>query len=280
MSSNKHHTFTQGISTPRILVESALMVAIATVLSMIRMVDLPYGGSVTIGCMLPVIVISYRHGLRWGALTGFVFGILQQLLGLRVLSYVTTWQSIVAVILLDYIAAYTVTGLGGIFRGMKKMNQSSAFLAGTLFVCLLRYICHVISGATVWAGLSIPSRAALLYSIGYNATYMIPETIVTAVLAYYIGSMVDFRSEQITPFHKTTGSAGIMRGWIGGLCLASVAILDALLVFSRLQNAETGEFDITGLGGVNWLLIGIITAVGIAVFLILQFVGKQKNGEQ
>ena len=71
-----------------------------------------------------------------------------------------------------------------------------------------------------------------------------------------------------------------MRGWIGGLCLASVAILDALLVFSRLQNAETGEFDITGLGGVNWLLIGIITAVGIAVFLILQFVGKQKNGEQ
>ncbi len=163
------------VSRVQMLVESAVMLAIATVLSMIKLFNLPYGGSVTIASMLPIIIISYRHGLRWGLLSGLVYGIIQQLLGLDTLSWVTTWQSIVAVILLDYIIAFAVTGFGGVFR--KKCSQPMALLLGALLVGLLRYICHVISGATVWAGLSIPTNAAMIYSLGYNATYMIPETI-------------------------------------------------------------------------------------------------------
>ena len=267
----------QKTSTSKILVESALMVAIATILSLFKLIDLPYGGSVTVGSMLPVIIISYRHGIRWGTLSGFVFAVVQQFLGLRVLSYVTTWQSILAVILLDYIAAFTIVGLGGLFR--KNRNQPAALLIGTILVCLLRYACHVISGATVWAGLSIPTQAALLFSFGYNATYMVPETIVTAILAFYVGSVIDFRNDQIMPFRAGGGTAGTILPWIGGLMLAVAAIIDAQLVVSRLQNAETGEFDIRGLSEVSWPAVAVITAVGLIVFLILFFVGRKNRHE-
>ena len=165
----------------RRIVESALMVAFATALSMVKVLDLPYGGSITLASMLPIVIISYRHGIRWGILTGSVFGVIQQLLGLSVLSYVTTWQSVIAVILLDYIIAFMVLGLGAMFK--KAMPQHRALTLGVVFVCILRYACHVLSGVTVWKGVSIPFDAALVYSLGYNATYMIPETIVTAAAA-------------------------------------------------------------------------------------------------
>ncbi|MBR1860749.1 MAG: energy-coupled thiamine transporter ThiT [Lachnospiraceae bacterium] len=249
-------TVSNNRSIARNLVEAAIMVAIATVLSLIKILDLPYGGSVTIACMLPIVIISYRNGIRWGILTGVVFGIIQQLLGLNTLSYVTTWQSILAVILLDYIIAFMVSGLGGIFRKTVR-SQSGALLLGSIFICILRYICHVISGATVWAGLSIPTNAALIYSFGYNATYMIPETIVTAVMAYYIGSMLDFREESVTRMRTAEKKNLSVFNVLGGLVLMGTAIFDAVLIFSHLQNPETGEFDITGMGSAGTVTIKI-----------------------
>ena len=147
------------------LVECAILIAIATVLSLFKLLDLPYGGSITLGSMVPMILLSYRHGLGWGLGSGLAYGVIQQLLGLNTLSWVTTWQSILAVILLDYVVAFAVTGLGGVFRKGVK-NQAAALTLGGLLACVLRYICHVISGCTVWAGLSIPTSAALIYSIG------------------------------------------------------------------------------------------------------------------
>ena len=106
--------------TVRALVESAMMVALATVLSLLKIIELPYGGSVTVASMLPMIILAYRHGLGWGFGAGVVYAALQQLLGLNNLSYVTGWQSVLAVIMLDYIVAFTVVGLGGIFRRLVK----------------------------------------------------------------------------------------------------------------------------------------------------------------
>ena len=172
------------------------MIALASALSFFPILKMPYGGSVTFASMLPIILIAYRNGIGWGLGSGFAFAFIQQMLGLDNLSYVSTWQSVLAVIILDYALAFVVLGLGGIFRGKLK-NQSVEMVLGTVFVCAIRYLCHVISGATVWAGISIPTKAALIYSIGYNATYMIPEVIVTAVVAYYVASMIDFRKEKI-----------------------------------------------------------------------------------
>ena len=165
-----------------VLAECAILVALGTVLSLLKLVDLPYGGSVTVASMLPLLIISYRHGMVWGLGCGLVYGAIQQLLGLNTLSYFSTFGSILAVILLDYVVAFAVVGLGGMFRKAVR-NESVALAGGALVTGLLRYLCHVISGATVWAGISIPTKAAIGYSLIYNATYMIPETLVLMLVA-------------------------------------------------------------------------------------------------
>lgn len=269
-------------SRARMLAESSVMLAISTVLTLpfLRLLDLPFGGSVTIASMLPVIIIAYRHGTRWGLLTGFVFGLIQQLLGLKTLTYVTTWQSILAVILLDYLIAFMMLGFGGLFK--KFMSQPFALLFGSLFVCILRYACHVISGATVWAGLSIPTNAALLYSFGYNATYMVPETIVTVLLAFEVGNLLDFSGDRIRRFTRSNDRVRrfpILK-LIGGIAFAAALIYDVRSVFLHLQNAETGEFDITGLSDANWVRIAVISGIGIVVLILCIILDARQQKQQ
>ena len=114
------------------LVESALFVAIATVLSILPLLELPYGGSVTVCSALPLLIISYRYGCKWGVFTGVVYGILQMLLGMKNVMYFTTPLSIAAVIVLDYLFAFAVLGFGGIFRKTFK-NQVPAMVCGAFF---------------------------------------------------------------------------------------------------------------------------------------------------
>lgn len=255
--------------TVRTLTECAVMIALATVLSLIKIVDLPAGGSVTIASMLPVAVIAYRHGLGWGLGAGLVHGAIQQLLGLNSLSWVTGWQSILAVVLLDYIVAFAVVGFAGVFRRSVK-DQATGLTLGCILACVLRYACHVISGATVWAGLSIPTQAALGYSFIYNATFMIPETIVLVVAALYIGSTVDFRAEMPTRMRREAAAKGT--GWlapVAGLVVTAAVIFDVAAVFSHLQDAESGEFAITQITEVNWLAVVIVTVVAAVIAAVL-----------
>ncbi len=254
-----------------ILAESAIMLALATVLSLLKLAKLPYGGSITLASMLPVALIAYRHGIVWGISSAFVYGVIQQLLGLSNLSHFTSPVSIVAIILLDYIVAFAVIGLAGIFKKIIK-NQSISLAAGCFLACLLRYICHVISGATVWAGISIPTAAALGYSFIYNATYMIPETIVLVLTAYYLGDAVDF-SEKMPKrtVHTSKPASDILRVTAGGALLAGI-IYDTVTVFGLLQDGETGEFDFTALSRMSsgtQTALFIVSGVTILIFVIL-----------
>lgn len=264
-------------SVTRKLMESAIMLALATVLSLFKLVELPYGGSVTFASMLPIVVIAYRYGIGWGLLTGLVYGGIQQLLGLHTLSYVTTWQSTVAVILLDYVIAFGMLGFGGAFR--KSESQPTSFFIGILLACILRYVCHVISGATVWAGLSIPTGAALIYSLIYNATYMIPETIVLLLVGLYLSNMLDFRQKSITAYERKARTGRPVLRWIAGLILTCALVYVTVVAFGNMQNAETGEFDITGLKNVNWkppVIVAAASAVVSAVLFVLSFFGVKK----
>lgn len=263
------------------MVECSLLVAFATVLSLFHIVEMPYGGSVTVASMLPIVLIAYRHGLGWGLGSGAVYAVLQQLLGLKNLSYFTTWQSIVAVIFLDYIIAFVAVGLGGVFRRAVK-RQNLALLYGSLLVCVLRYACHVISGATVWAGLSIPTEAALIYSFGYNATYMIPETVVLALTAYYVGSLLDFRRDQPTRMvtaHDEVPGAHLLAVLAGLLSVVAVAV-DASLIFANVQDPESGAFMPSLLFSEPfvegpWLKITIVTAVAVCGVIALLLVRRR-----
>jgi thiamine transporter len=264
----------------RALSESALMIALATALGFIKIIDMPYGGAVTIASMLPLALISYRHGLKTGLFAAAVYGGIQQILGLAMLSWATSWQSVVAIVLLDYIVAFTVIGLAGIFRKGVK-NQTAAITLGCFTVSLLRYFCHVISGATVWAGLSIPTQAALAFSFAYNATYMLPETIILPVCAVYVASNIDFRFEQPSRMRAQTVGGTAWISPTAGLVGLIAVITDTVLVFNHIQD-ENGNFVIESLKNVNWTLVIAITAVAaivIAALLSIRSVAE-KNTKQ
>lgn len=263
-------------SSTVILVESAVMVALASVLSMFKLVEMPYGGSVTFASMLPIIALSYRHGARVGLGAGLVFAIVQQLMGLKYISYFTTPMSIIALILLDYILAFVFVGLGGIFRGKVK-GQANAATLGALTVCLIRYLCHVISGCTIWAGLSIPTSAALIYSLGYNATYMLPETVVLVAATYYLTNAVDLTSKDIKRISHTEGAGNALYYYISGGALLVGVIADTVLIAPHTQNPETGSFDLSYLSEVSWIWVGVVSAVCVLVALTSYLLARAKG---
>ena len=94
------------------LCECAVMVALATVLSLIK-IEFPYGGSITICSMLPILIIGYRYKPLVGCLTGVVYGLIQMLFGMSNFAYATSWQAALMILFFDYLIAFGVIGLGG-----------------------------------------------------------------------------------------------------------------------------------------------------------------------
>ena len=162
------------------LTVSALFIALSTVLSeLIPSISLPFGGSITVLSMVPVCLIGILFGTGWGLASCLVYGGIQLIFGAGNLAYATSGLAVVAIILFDYIVAYAVLGLTGIFKG-KLNNTVIECIFGVLLACLLRYVCHFITGVTVWREIA-ETWAAVWYSITYNATYMIPEMITTPI---------------------------------------------------------------------------------------------------
>ena len=172
----------------RRLVESALMIAVATVLSLIK-IDLPFGGGVTIVSMLPLIIASHRWGWKWGAVTAFVYSVLQLLLGLDNVGYASSFVMVLGVIFLDYIIAYTVIGLSGIFG-----KSRGAVAVGIAVTFCLRFLCHLVTGAWIWGEwmpeefMKMPMTNVWVYSALYNGWYMAAELVVTEIVAMLIYS--------------------------------------------------------------------------------------------
>lgn len=260
------------------ITESAVMISLACVLSLLKLAEMPAGGSVTFASMLPVVILAYRYGTRWGILCSFSYGVLQQLLGLKTLSYVSGWQSVLAVIFLDYLIAFGVIGLAGVFRRAAR-SQAAALAFGSVLVCVLRYFCHVISGATVWAGLSIPTEGALTYSLGYNLTYMLPETLILVIAAVYIGSFIDFTAATPSRMRRARTLSALAWGLFAGSGAVWVGALsyDTVTIFYSLQSQE-GLFDFSGFAAVNWLTLGIVNGVcllcGTVLFLLARRVSR------
>ena len=147
---------------------------------------------------------------------------------------------------------------------------------GALLGCVLRYVCHAIAGATVWAEYNYSGLPTITFSAVYNATYMLPETIVTALAAGYIGSALDLREGIPTPI-KAEGRArfGVLSA-IGQLIGVAALATDVVLVFSQLQDGETGDFMIAGLSSVNWLAFAVVTAVGVLAAVVLTMIDRRR----
>lgn len=173
-----------AVSRTRILVECAMMIAVGTVLSEIKIFTMPFGGSITLFSMLPFVLISYRHGLYWGLLTGFANSLLQMMLGFWA-PPAGTVLAFAGVVMLDYVLAFTVLGAACLFSGPFK-NRLAGVVMGTVIVCFLRFVCSWISGAWLWGSYQEYYEWAIglniwVYSLIYNANYMLPELVLTSL---------------------------------------------------------------------------------------------------
>ena len=204
----------------RRLTESAMLIALAVVLEIVGksvIPPMPFGGQLTIVSMLPIVLISYRHGIKWGLVSGFGYSLVQMALGAGTVTAAfqpgyfgdgTMVGRALLMCLFDYILAYTALGLGGCFRGKGKSNGLS-LMAGSLAALGCRYLAHIFSGYILFAGWAewfftqegfpgwgmtlverlSPSLLGWVYSIVYNGMYMVPEMILTAAAAVLVAKV-------------------------------------------------------------------------------------------
>ena len=165
----------------RALIEAALLVAIGFVLSwvtrFIPFLTMPQGGSVTPLSMLPLLMIGLRHGLKWGLAGGFVYACLQMMQQFWP-PPTGTVPAFISVIILDYIVAFSVLGLSGIFRG----KRYGLFYAAPICI-FLRFLCHFMSGIVIWGVFAPEGTSVWIYSMIYNGSYMGPELLVTTAVS-------------------------------------------------------------------------------------------------
>ena len=184
----------------RRLAETAIMLAMSIILSQFAVFKLPFGGSVTLFGQLPMVVVSYRYGIKWGAFSGLVMAVIQLLFGLENFTWVSGLVPYLILVFADYIVAFGVLGFGGLFKKTIK-NQVLSLTLGSVVVSLVRYICHFISGVTIWSSYA-KGVSVWEYSLTYNGSYMIPETIITAVGAIVVGSIFDLSSTELKVKNK------------------------------------------------------------------------------
>ncbi len=176
--------------------EGAVMVALATVLSFLKLVQFPWGGAITVLSMLPIVVFTLRWGILHGLTVSFTYSLIQLGQGILMdglLGWGLTPTALVACILLDYVCAFSALCLAGLF-GNKTVG---AILGGTVLALMLRFGFHYCSGVLIfhsfgelWEGFSTDNT--WLYSLIYNGAYMLPETVFTTA-----GALVLFKTPQM-----------------------------------------------------------------------------------
>lgn len=170
------------------LVLTAMLIALGTVLSMVKIYDLPMGGSITLLSMLPIAMIAVCYGTTWGLTGAFLYSIIQLAMS-QVLSWGLTPAVLIACIFLDYIIAFTVIGLSGLFRN----KGTKGICLGVFISLVLRFVCHYISGVVLWGVYAeYYGMNEYVYSLVYNGSYMLPELIFTLIGAFFL-----FKTPQI-----------------------------------------------------------------------------------
>ncbi len=162
-------------TSTRMLAEAGLMLALAQILSYVKVYEAPFGGSVTAGSMIPIMLFALRWGAGWGVAVGAVYGVMQFLLGGEIYSY-----HIIS-ILFDYLVAFGMLGLAGILKGTVK-----GVLTGTFLGVFGRFACHVVSGVIVWASYAPEGMNPWIYAVLYNGSYLLPEFILSTLILWFL----------------------------------------------------------------------------------------------
>ena len=209
------------------LTESAMLLTVAIVLELVSKMFIPeqtFGGQITIVSMLPVVLVSYRYGLKWGFVTSFTYALLEMAIGMKTVSSAflpgffgddAMILNAIIMCLLDYVVAFSVLGLGGIFRNRIK-KPGVSLLCGSLVALGARFLTHILSGYILFAtwaeyyftqegfpawGAQLvetlsPAGLGWVYSIVYNGMYMMPELIFTAIASLLIARIPGIVSKE------------------------------------------------------------------------------------
>jgi thiamine transporter len=166
----------------RKLAQGAIAAALATVLSMFTLFRAPYGGSVTMGSMVPILLYGLMYGPKWGMMASGAYIAIQMLTGFYP-PPTPALYSFLLVIFLDYVLAFGVLGLAeplGRPFGRKKV------VMGSTLAVLLRFLAHFLSGMVIWGVYAPEGQPVWLYSLTYNGGYMAGELVVTLLLMVLI----------------------------------------------------------------------------------------------
>ena len=182
----------ENIQTKR-LAEAGIMIAISYLLSLITLYQMPQGGALHPANLVPLLIFAFRWGSKQGLLTASAYGLVHFLLGMKFTLHPAS-------ILLDYIFGFGMMGLAGFI----KPDSLIKTLGGTCLASLGRLACTVISGAIVFASYTPKGQNPWLYSLIYNLTYIVPETLLNLVVISFFyprlkEKLLEFRKE--TPIH-------------------------------------------------------------------------------
>lgn len=161
----------------KLLVHMAIAISLSTVLNLIPLWQMPQGGTVSLE-MLPILFIALRWGMAPGILTGLTYGLLQLLFGPHIVHP--------AQLILDYPGAYLFLGLTGLFknkiRNCKKTKIYAWVLVAVFIGVLGRFFSHLLSGVIFFGHYTPEGQNVWLYSIIYNASYLVPSMILSYII--------------------------------------------------------------------------------------------------
>lgn len=174
---------TRPAAKVRAMVECAMLIAAFMVLSRIKFIQMPQGGELNPAAGLPLLLIGYRHGLKWSCISAVAATLLEILLDGFYAPPAGTLLAFAACLLLDYfLAQFSVVSAAGInhFLGRKSMLTVGV---SVLISQLLHFLCVFLSGFLLWGSYAPEGMGPVWYSFSYNASYCIPQSILTTVVA-------------------------------------------------------------------------------------------------
>jgi len=170
----KQTTVSNTVET-KVLAEAIVFIALANVLYIVSKLYLPFlrlpqGGRITLASMVPLLWFALRRGPRWGIEAGIVYGLVHMVISGDI--YYPTQ------ILLDYPLAFGALGLAGAFKKQQVIGVGIGILG--------RFMCHFISGIIFFGQYAWEGWNVIAYSAAYNATYLVPEFIVSAIIIFIL----------------------------------------------------------------------------------------------
>lgn len=169
------------------LCQSGIFIALATILSFLPVYEMPMGGSVTLASMLPILLIGVKFGYKWGMGASTVFlsiQLLQALIKGNVFIYCVGAWSVIFCLLFDYIVPFGILGLSAFAKPKAGEKINIVKVCSTFGVLIfIRFLCHFITGVVIWGQWAPEGMGKFVYSLAYNGQYMLPELIITVVVA-------------------------------------------------------------------------------------------------